>query len=320
MSGALAATLCAGAAATLLGTSSVAQRRGMAGTGDEGARDGSGSLVAGLVRSGWWWVGTAASIGGLALQFLALTLGPLIAVQTTLVGSIVATTLAEWLLLGRVPTARRWAGMALTALGLATVLLTLSPTAGNANPDVPSTTSMLVLAGVTLAISAGAALRARFASTSGIALSVATGLGYGVTAIALKSVTAQLASGWALPLGRPALWIAVVVGPLSVLLSQHAFRRARAVAAAVSLIVVIDPVVGLVAGVAWFGERVTVTPASLATALAAATAVIVGVVLTHAERRPPAPRDTPPEDRSPRRSALTRVARSVGVRVPAASR
>ena len=289
MSGALAATLCAGAAATLLGTSSVAQRRGMAGTGDdEGARDESGSLAAELVRSGWWWVGTAASVGGLALQFLALTLGPLIAVQTTLVGSIVATTLAEWLLLGRVPTPPRWAGMTLTTLGLATVLIGLSPTAGNASPDVPSTTSMLVLAGVTLAISAGAALRARFASTSGIALSVATGLGYGVTAIALKSVTAQLASGWAVPLGRPALWVAVVVGPVSVLLSQHAFRRARAVAAAVSLIVVIDPVVGLVAGVAWFGERVTITPASLATALAAAAAaVLAGVVLIHAQRRPP---------------------------------
>ena len=76
------------------------------------------------------------------------------------------------------------------------------------------------------------------------------------------------------------------------LLSQHALRRARAVAAAVSVIVVIDPLVGLLAGVTWFGEHVVVTPLSLSTALVAAVAVVVGIVLGHTE---PA---TPPEHRA----------------------
>jgi hypothetical protein len=106
-----------------------------------------------------------------------------------------------------------------------------------------------------------------------------------VTAVALKTVGAELGSGLAAPLGHPALWIAVVVGPLSVLLSQHALRRARAVAAAVSVIVVIDPLVGLLAGIAWFGEHVVVTPPSLTAALAAVVCVIAGIVLGHSDSR-----------------------------------
>jgi drug/metabolite transporter (DMT)-like permease len=312
MSGTLAAALVAGTAAVLLGTSSVAQRRGMAATDEAPARSG---LLATLVRSGWWWVGTAASVGGLALQFLALTLGSLIVVQTTLVGSIVATTLAEWLLLGRTPGRRRWAGMVLTTTGLATVLVALSPTAGSAS-HLPSSTELLVLGGVTLALSAGAAWRARSPAATGLALSVATGLGYGVTAIALKSVGAQLGSGATVPLGHPALWVALVVGPLSVLLSQHAFQRARAVVAAVSVIVVIDPVVGLLAGVAWFGEHVALTPTSLVAALAAAAAVVVGIVASHAGPRPPASTDDPP----PWRSVLTRPTTSLDHRALVGSR
>jgi drug/metabolite transporter (DMT)-like permease len=300
MSGSLPAVLCAVAAATLLGGSTVAQRRGMSAPTDR-----PGGLLVTLVRSRWWWAGTLGTVAGLGLQFLALDIGPLIVVQTTMVASIVVTTLAEALLLRRRPGARRWTGMIMTTLGLATVLLALSPT-GAAVAVTPSATAVLVLAGVTLAVSAAAALRARATAASGIALSVATGLGYGVTAVALKTVGTELASGWSAPLVHPALWTAVVVGPLSVLMSQHALRRTRAVAAAVSVIVVIDPLVGLLAGIAWFGEHVAVTPISHTVALVAAVAVVVGIVLGHAGPRPPGAR----EDRGDRRGSTPRPERA----------
>jgi drug/metabolite transporter (DMT)-like permease len=268
------ALLCAAAAAALLGTATVAQRRGM----DSGhpAR----GLAATLVSSRWWWAGTIASVGGLGLQFLALATGPLIVVQTTMAISIVATTLAETLLLRRRLTPRRIAGMALTTVGLGTVLLVLAPTGGGA-AVAPSTTSIIVLGVVTMAIGAAAALRARLRVTGGIALSIATGLGYGVTAVAMKTVGGELTVGPTVPLTHPALWVALVVGPLSVLLSQHALRRARAVAAAVSIITVIDPLVGLLAGTVWFGEHVVLTPSSLAGAVLAGAAVVVGITLGH---------------------------------------
>jgi drug/metabolite transporter (DMT)-like permease len=141
--------LCAVAAATLLGGSTVAQRRGMC-----APAAGPGGLLAALVCSRWWWAGTLGTVAGLGLQFLALAIGSLILVQTTMVASIVITTLAESLLLRRRPGARRWTGMVMTTLGLATVLLAVSPTPA-AVAVAPSGTSMLVLAGVALTVSAG---------------------------------------------------------------------------------------------------------------------------------------------------------------------
>ncbi|WP_018334360.1 DMT family transporter [Actinomycetospora chiangmaiensis] len=296
MSADLAAAGIAVLAAALLGVSSVAQRRGMT------RPIASGPLLAGLLTSPWWWIGTSASVGGLALQFLALSLGSLVVVQTTMVSSIAATTLAEWLLLGRRPGLRGWAGTALTATGLVGVLGALSPTTATA--ATPGAAVMTVLGGLGLAAVAVAALRARWSAGGGLALAAATGLGYGVTAVALKSVGAQLAAGWSTPLTHPALWVAAVLGPAAVLLSQHALHRARRVAAAVSLIVVIDPVVGLLAGITWFGERIATTPAALVLAAASAVAVVAGIAVTHS---------TPPTRDHPGRTTDDRSAEALPV-------
>jgi hypothetical protein len=276
----MGAALVAVLAAALLGVSGVAQRRGMSTPSSAGARRG---LLAGLLTSAWWWIGTLASIGGLALQFLALTLGSLVVVQTTMVSSIAATTLAEWLLLGRRPGLGGWVGTALTVSGLVGILAALSPTTATA--ATPGAVAMAVLGGIGLAGVAVASLRARWRSGGGLLLAAATGLGYGITAVALKSVGVELASGWSAPLTHPAVWVATLLGPASVLLSQHALHRARRVAAAVSLIVVIDPVVGLLAGVTWFGERVATTPTALALAATSAAAVVAGIATTHGRSR-----------------------------------
>jgi hypothetical protein len=284
VSGSILAAGTAVVAAGLLGASSVAQRRGMHSPPSSGPGATRRGLLATLTTSRWWWVGTVASIGGLALQFLALTLGPLVVVQTTMVSSIAATTLAERLLLGRRPGAYGWAGMALTATGLVGVLWALAPT--TTVSAVPSGTATLALGGAGLLGIAFAALRARSGPGGALALATATGLGYGTTAVALKTVGAELAGGWNAALTHPALWVAAVLGPASVLLSQHALHRARRVAAVVSLIVVLDPVVGLLAGAAWFGEQIATNPSALAVAIAAAAAVVVGIAISQSRAAP----------------------------------
>ena len=275
MSGSFLAAAVALVAAALLGASSVAQRRGMR----AGQPAGGQGLLATLVASPWWWAGTIASLGGLALQFVALAIGSLIVVQTTMVSSIVATSLAEWLLLGRRPGRSGWLGIALTATGLIGVLWALAPK--TTVPVVPSGTVTAALGGIGALGLGLAVLGARARPGGALALAAATGLGYGITAVALKSVGAQLASGWSAPLGHPALWVAVLLGPTAVLLSQHALQRAGRVAAAVSLIVVIDPVVGLLAGAAWFGEHITTTGGALAVAAASAAALVAGIIASH---------------------------------------
>jgi hypothetical protein len=113
-----------------------------------------------------------------------------------------------------------------------------------------------------------------------LALAACTGLGYGVTAVQLKSIGTQLASGPVAPLQHPALYVALVLGPLSILLSQHALQQGRLATAVVSLILVVDPLVGLMAGPLWFGERIDTGLVSLAAAAACAVTLLAGVGLT----------------------------------------
>ncbi len=271
-----AVTATAVTAAALLGSASVAQQRATLSVPTFAAGD--PRLVAALMRRPWWWAGTMASLGGLALQVLALSLGPMILVQSTMTSSIVSTTIAEWAIMRRRPPVRACAGMLLTTAGLVGVLLALSPTPGPVGAG-PLTTSTLVLAGTCAATIAAvtAWARRRHGTAEALGLAVGTGLGYGVTAIELKSVGTQLALGWFVPLAHPAFYIALVLGPFSILLSQNALQQGRLVTAVVSLILIVDPLVGLAAGTIWFGERVSVTAWSLTVATISGTAMIVGI-------------------------------------------
>ena len=59
-----------------------------------------------------------------------------------------------------------------------------------------------------------------------LALAVATGLGYGITAVALKTVGTQLASGLAGPFPHPALYVALALGPSAILSARRPCSRA----------------------------------------------------------------------------------------------
>jgi hypothetical protein len=64
---------------------------------------------------------------------------------------------------------------------------------------------------------------------------------------------------------------------MAILLSQAALQRGRLATAVVSVILVVDPLVGLVAGVFWFGETVDLgTDAAVC-----AIVLLAGIVLTH---------------------------------------
>jgi drug/metabolite transporter (DMT)-like permease len=237
-----------------------------------------GGLLAGLLRRGWWWAGTAASVAGLGLQLLALSFGSIIVVQTVLTSSIVWTTLIEWGLLGRRPASRAWLGIILTGAGLLTVLLSLAPTTG-APGQAPSAAVTIGLAGLCAVVMGTAVAYARRVAARGraLGLAVATGVGYGVTAVALKTVSAQFTASGLGVLAHPGFWTAVILGPLSVLLSQHALRAGRAVIAVVAVILVVDPLVGLVAGTLWFGEHIATAPIAVTAAIAGGLGLVTGI-------------------------------------------
>ena len=86
--------------------------------------------------------------------------------------------------------------MGLTALGLAGLLGSLPPMAGTAAVP-PAGSTLAVAAACAAAMPAAVACRAPTAAPGSgagrvLALAVATGLGYGITAVALKTVGTQL--------------------------------------------------------------------------------------------------------------------------------
>ncbi|MGD9990930.1 DMT family transporter, partial [Pseudonocardia sp.] len=112
-----------------------------------------------------------------------------------------------------------------------------------------------------------------------LALALATGVLYGVTAGLMKVVTGQLQVGWTEPFAHMALYVVCVVGPLGFLLSQNTFQQGRLVSPAVAVITSVDPVVAVLIGVGWLGEQLDTSPAKLAGECIAALVVIAGIVL-----------------------------------------
>jgi hypothetical protein len=194
-----------------------------------------------------------------------------------------------------------WAGTGASVVGLLTAL---RPTTGTGT--VPPGASMVAMAAGGLLIMLAAVAWSRTPVPTGsaagrvLALAAATGLGYGITAVALKTVGTQLAAGLSVPLQHPALYVALTLGPAAILLSQAALQQGRLATAVVSVILVVDPLVGLLAGLFWFGETV----AFGADVAVCAIVLIAGVVLTQRSTRPATPtRPTP----APRHADLARV-------------
>ncbi|GAY10944.1 DMT family transporter [Pseudonocardia sp. N23] len=276
----IAAVAVAAAAAGLIGTASVAQRRGSMSV--PAFAVGDPRLIGALARSPWWWIGTVASLAGIGLQILALALGPILLVQSVMTTSIVGATLAERLLLRRRTSGVARAGIVLTVAGLCGLLLALAPHAGGGpGPSALTTVGLATIAVVVMATIARWVRRpTRGPRARAIGLALATGLGYGLSAVQLKQVGAQLADGVATPLDHPALYVAVVLGSLAIVLSQHALREGVGVAAVVSVILVVDPVVGLVAGGLWFGDTMTTSPIALVIATVSMAVLLIGMLAT----------------------------------------
>ena len=291
MSSVIGAGAVAVAAAAMLGGAGVAQRRAALDVPVHAT--GSPRLVAALVRRRWCGSEPPRRSPACSCRCSHSRSGRSSWMQSAMTSSIVFTVVAERLLSRhRLPTGA-WAGAGLTGLGLVGLLVALDPTAGDG--AVPPAGSTLAVAGGCLVIMLAAVAWSRLPALPGtgaqrvLAVAVATGLGYGLTAVQLKAVGSQLAAGVVVPLLHPALFVALVLGPSAILLSQAALQQGRLAAAVVPVILVVDPLVGLVAGLFWFGEQVELGTDTLLCAIV----LLAGVVLTQRGTRREAP-DLPP--------------------------
>jgi drug/metabolite transporter (DMT)-like permease len=239
-------------------------------------------LLLRLARRPGWLLSIGTVLVGLALQVTALAFGPIVLVQPLLVTGVLFGAVFSALLAHRRVDRAILLGSVACAAGLAGFLL-LSRPEGGTGEFAPAGMLPLVIV-LALVVSLCLVVAARFGGPLRVlALATATGVLYGVTAGLIKVVTAQIrAGGITAPFEHPVLYVVCAVGPVGFLLSQNTFQQGALVAPALAVITVVDPVVGILIGIGWLGERIAATPPELAGQAVAAAVTVTGIaVLAH---------------------------------------
>jgi drug/metabolite transporter (DMT)-like permease len=248
------------------------------------------SLALTVGSSPRWLIGFALMLCGLAFQVLALTLAPVTVVQPVIASGVAVVLVLSRLVLREHLGRGEYACVAVMALSV--ILLALS--AGSAAAEVGHRfggwqAAAVAIPSVLLALAAGAsALRAgsrrHGPPVSGVSYGVATGLLYGVAALAIKALSGALLHRH----GAAAILIAVVSSPYlyvmagcsaaGLLLFQTALQRCRiAIVAPVSN--VLGSIYFMVAGTWLFHERLPSDPVLLSLRLVGIVIAVCVVVL-----------------------------------------
>ena len=153
--------------------------------------------AADLFRSRWFAVGWGVAVGAWVLHVGALALAPLSIVQAVLSGGLVFLAVFAERFFGFRLGRRQWAGVILTAAGLAVIGLTSGPDEGDP-PGYAPAALIAIECGVLLASAAVAAISAHrriSPAAQGLLLGVVAGALFGVSDIAIKFLADDVASG-----------------------------------------------------------------------------------------------------------------------------
>ena len=217
-----------------------------------------------LWRSRWFALGMAVAIGGWLFHVGALAMAPLSTVQAVLAGGIVLLAITAERMFGVRVGRRQWIGLALTALGLALLGLTLPAIHGAHSkfslPGMIAFEGALVAAGTVLIM--GRQLGAP-AEHHGYMLGAAAGILFGVSDIAIKAISGTIGSAGILALLSP--WTALA-GAASIA-SFYASAKSLQDGEPVPVIAVTGSaanVAGIVGGILVFGDPVSADPMALA--------------------------------------------------------
>ncbi|MFI5611887.1 DMT family transporter [Amycolatopsis sp. NPDC051903] len=265
--------------ALAFGTTGALQHRAARETGQRGAiRVG---IVRSLVTQRQWLASLGANGAGVVLQWVALSTGLLVLVQPVLALGLVFAVLVDAVLAWRRPDRVVLGGSALTAGGIAVFVAVARPSSGADRLTLGEVVPLAaVLAGV-LALCLVLAAR-KPGQPRAVALAVATGVLFGVTACLAKLAAADFTRGpLAAVTGWP-LYAVIGCGVGGFLLSQNAFRAEVALSPALALMLALDPVISVLIGWLWLGERVHRGPVALAGECAGLGMLLAGLtVLSH---------------------------------------
>jgi len=272
------------------------------------------SFVASLATSPRWLAGFTLMLFGLAFQVLALIFAPV-----TLVQPVIAAGVAVVLVLSRLVLRERlgqlqYACVAIMALSV--VLLALSAegapvqvghqVSGVRLAIIAIASCLLALAAAVSALRASGQRHGKHAQPgSGVAFGIATGLLYGVAALAIKGVSGTLVHGHGTGgtlvtlLTSPYPYVTAVCSAAGLLLFQTALQRCR-----ISIVAPVSNVLGsvyfIVAGTWLFHEQLPSDPVRLALRLGGILVACGVVVLLSRQPDPAQPAPSTGPDMPPR--------------------
>ena len=242
-------------------------------------------LLVQLARSRLWLSGWVPDFAGVALQVVALRLGPLAVVQPVMASGLFMAVLIEATLIRRRVARRDLVAVAVGVAGLAGFLVLADVQAGVSSPSAAAWTG--VVAGGALIVAICVLAAHQLAGTArGAALGVACGIAFSLAAALVKEVTGRYHGNLLeTVVSWPFLGLAVTVA-VGVLLNQNAFQHGR-LAAPLTALTLTDPIASVVIGITAFQETLTVTPGRVIGLVLAGATVAVGVWLagTASEQR-----------------------------------
>ena len=238
-----------------------------------------------LFRSRWWTIGWGVAAVAFGLHVAALALAPISIGQAVLAGGLVfLAVLAERFFgfdLGR----RQWVGIGLVAVSLSLLTVTGGGGGGDANNHY-SLAGMIVFEGIAVGVGGllvVSHLLDRVPVQRGVLLGIAAGLGFGISDVAIKALSGDLAGG---PAGLLSPWSVVIV--TAAVFSFYASARSLQIGDGVAVIAVTSVAANLstiLAGLAVFGDRLGDNALVIGVRLGAFALILVGAALIPAPVR-----------------------------------
>jgi drug/metabolite transporter (DMT)-like permease len=184
----------------------------------------------GLFCSPWFAFGMAVATGAWALHVAALALAPLSVVQVVLAGGVVLVTIMAERLFGfQVGRRQQW-GVALTAMGLILLVMTLPGTEGaHSSFTLPA---MIAFETILFGIGGLLILGPRVGAPvehHGVMLGAASGVLFGVSDVAIKALTGLVGMNGFLALASPWLIVAIAASIVAFYASARGLQDGEAV-------------------------------------------------------------------------------------------
>jgi drug/metabolite transporter (DMT)-like permease len=246
----------AGLAALITQVGFLLRHRGAIAAPDVDVRRPIRSAVA-LFRSKWWTIGYALAVVAYLCHVGALTLAAMSLVQAVLAGGLVVLGVVAERWFGFELERRQWAGVILTAAGLAMLAITGEARSGQDSADY-SIAAMLVfeaaLAGLGVALILSCRDERR-KSQHGVLLGLSAGLLFTVTHVAVKALSGKVDTTVAEVLLSPYLYVALAGGVVAFFASARSLQLGPAVPV-IAVTAIAGNASAIPAGVVVFGDPV----------------------------------------------------------------